>query len=277
MPVADEHRRLEGRTILMSGGTRGIGLAIGLAAGRAGANVVVLARGAPGGGPAYADEPCGTLLEATGGQAIMVVGDIRSEEDVERAAALTVEAFGGIDACVNVASALCLTGTEALSTATFDLMQQVNVRGAFLLTRASIPHLRASDRAHIVTVSPPLNMSERWLGAHPGYTASKYGMTILGLGWAAELADLAIASNCLWPESMITTEGALREFGARAEERSRHPQVMGDAAVELISRPPSAVTGRTLLDVDVLGAAGITDLRAYGGGERPDLDLFVDA
>ncbi|MEN8674064.1 SDR family oxidoreductase [Nocardioides sp.] len=265
---------LDGRTIIMSGGLRGVGLAMAASACQQGANVVILTRplAEKVGGP-----PVVERVAIPGGEAIAVHGDIRREADVQVAVQTAVDHFGGIDVCVNIASVLALTGTEALSTETFDLMHQVNVRGAFLLTRACIGLLRNSDHAHILTISPPLNMSERWLGAHPGYTSSKYGMTILGLGWAAELMEAGIASNCLWPQSTIATPGSQTLLAGEVGARSRRPEVMGDAAMEILSRPPSAVTGRCFLDVDVLHQAGIDDLSGYGGGARPDLDLFVDA
>jgi citronellol/citronellal dehydrogenase len=267
---------LQGRTIVMSGGSRGIGLAILVAAAREGANAVVLAK---------TDTPDprlpGTVhtavaeIEAAGGKAVAVVGDVRREEDVDRAVATAVETFGGVDICVNNASAIALLGTEELPVKRFDLMQSINSRGTFLLTRACLPHLRKSDHAHVLTLSPPLNMSPRWLGAHPGYTLSKYGMTLLTLGWAAEYAEAGVAANCLWPQTSIATAAVVNLFGDNAD-RSRSPEIMGDAAVAVLSRSPRERTGRTLIDVEVLAEAGITDLSPYGGGDDPFLDIYVD-
>jgi NAD(P)-dependent dehydrogenase (short-subunit alcohol dehydrogenase family) len=267
---------LEGRTIVMSGGSRGIGLAILVAAARRGANAVILAK---------TDQPDprlpGTVhtavaeIEAAGGRAVAVVGDVRKDEDVERAVATALDRFGGVDVCVNNASAINLSGTEELPLKRFDLMQQINVRGTYALTRACLPHLRKSDQAHVLTLSPPLNLAPHWLGRHPGYTLAKYGMTLLTLGWAAEYAEAGVAANCLWPRTSIATAAVINLFPEGAK-RSRTPQIMADAAVEIISRPPAERTGQTLIDDEVLAAAGITDLSGYGGGESPDLDIFLD-
>lgn len=263
---------LNGLTFVMSGGLRGLGLAIASAASAQGANVVILVRPAPGD-----DDRAVEIVDLDQGVALVLRGDIRSADDVGALVELAVSTYGGIDACLNVASVLALAGTEDLHMDDFDLMHQVNVRGAFLLTRTSLPHLRRSKHGHILTISPPLNMSERWLGAHPAYTSSKYAMTVLGLGWAAELADSGVASNCLWPESTIATPGEQTLLAGAPGVRSRRPEVVADAAMEVLSRSPSAVTGRCFLDAEVLYSAGVEDLSFYGGGISPDLDLFVDA
>jgi citronellol/citronellal dehydrogenase len=269
---------LSGRTIVMSGGSRGIGLAIAVAAARQGANAVLLAK---------TSEPNpklpGTVhtavaeIEQAGGQAVAVVGDVRNDADVQRAADTAVERFGGIDICVNNASAIALDGTEALPMKRFDLMQQINVRGTFALTRACLPHLRRSANPHVLTLSPPLNLDPRWLGGHPGYTLAKYGMTLLTLGWAAEYAEAGVAANCLWPQSTIATAAVVNLLGGEElAARSRTPEVMADAAVAVLTRPSRELTGQALIDVDVLAGAGITDLSRYGGGDDPQRDLFVD-
>ncbi len=269
---------LRGRTILMSGGSRGIGLAILVAAARHGANAVLLAK---------TDRPHprlpGTVhsavaeIEAAGGKAVAVVGDVRREEDVDRAVAAAVEHFGGVDICVNNAGAIDKSGTADLSVKQFDLMQQINVRGAFLLTRACLPYLRRSDHARVLSLSPPLNLSPRWLGAFPAYTQSKYSLTLLTLGWAAEFAADGIAADCLWPQTRIAT-AVIRNLmgGDEALAGARDPAVMADAAVRILAQTPSAGTGRTLLDADVLAGGGTTDLSRYGGGDNPTLDLYVD-
>jgi len=269
---------LEGRTIVMSGGSRGIGLAILVAAARQGANAVLLAKTdtpdprLPGTVHTAVEE-----IKAAGGQAVAVVGDVRREEDVARAVTTAVDTFGGVDVCVNNASAINLTGTEELPPKRFDLMQQINVRGTFVLTQACLPYLRRSDQAHILTLSPPLNMAPHWLGRHPAYTLSKYGMSLLTLGWAAEFADVPIAANCLWPQTTIATAAVVNLLGGEEmAARSRRPEIMADAAVEILSGAPTARTGQTLVDEDVLRAAGVTDIAAYGGGDDPELDLFVD-
>lgn len=266
-----------GRTMVVSGGSRGIGLAIALGAAQRGANVVLLAKTAephpklPGTVHTAAAE-----VDAAGGQALAVVGDVRKEDDVQRAVDAAVERFGGVDICVNNASAIAVEGTEQLSAKKFDLMMDINVRGTFLLTKACLPHLRNSAAAHVLTLSPPLNLNPYWLGAHPSYTLSKYGMTLLALGWAAEFADVPIASNCLWPETYIATSAVANSLeGERMLASSRSPEIMADAAVEILSRPTS-VTAQCFIDSAVLVEAGITDLSRYGGGPTPIPDIFVD-
>jgi citronellol/citronellal dehydrogenase len=269
---------LAGRTILMSGGSRGIGLAIAVAAAREGANVALLAK---------TDVPDprlpGTIhtaaaeIEQAGGAALAIVGDVRIEESVTEAVARTVDRFGGIDIVVNNASAIALDGTESLPTKRFDLMQQIELRGTWLLTKHSIAHLKKSTNPHILSLSPPLNLEPRWLGAHPGYTLAKYGMSILTLGWAAEFARHGIAANTLWPESIIATAAVQNLLGGDAAmARSRTPEVVADAAVVILRAPARELTGQSLIDVDVLRGAGVTDLSRYGGGGDLQYDLFVD-
>lgn len=269
---------LKGRTIVMSGGSRGIGLAILTAAAREGANAVFLAKtGSPDPRLPGTVHTAVASIEAAGGSAVAVVGDVREEADVERAVATALDRFGGVDICVNNASALDVRGTEELPVKRFDLMQSINSRGTFLLTRACLPYLKRSDHAHILTLSPPFNLAPRWLGAHPAYTLSKYGMTLLTLGWAAEFAEDGIAANCLWPQTLIATAAVANVLdGERLTSRSRGPEIMADAALAVLARPPREQTGRTLVDADVLTAAGHTDLSGYGGGREPELDFFVD-
>ncbi|BCO60920.1 MULTISPECIES: SDR family oxidoreductase [Mycobacterium avium complex (MAC)] len=269
---------LTDRTVVISGGSRGIGLAIGIAAARQGANVVLLAK---------TDTPHprlpGTVhtaaadVESAGGKALAVVGDVRREEDVQRAVDAAVQRFGGIDICVNNASAIATDPTAVLSAKKYDLMQEINLRGTFLLTKACVPHLQKSANPHVLTISPPLNMNPRWLGAHPAYTLSKYGMTLLSLGWAAEFADDGIGVNCLWPETYIATAAVTNMAdGDRLAASSRSPEIMGDAAVEIVSRPAREATGQCHIDAEVLRSAGVADLSRYGGGEQPIPDLFLD-
>lgn len=269
---------LANRTILMSGGSRGIGLAIALAAAREGANLVLLAK---------TDVPDprlpGTIhtaaaeIEAAGGHALAVVGDVRDEESTLRAVELGVERFGGIDAVINNASAIDLNKTENVSVKKFDLMQQIQCRGTFLLTKAALPHLRKSPNGHIVSLSPPLNMNPHWLGAHPAYTLAKYGMTLLTLSFAEEFRAEGIAGYTLWPETMIATAAVQNILGGEeGMRRARTPEIMADAAVELLKKPALEVTGRSYLDVDVLAEAGVTDLSKYGTGDDIITDLFVD-
>lgn len=269
---------LSGKTMIMSGGSRGIGLAIAVAAGRLGANVVLLAK---------TDTPDprlpGTIhtaaaeIEAAGGVALPIVGDVRDEASVQRAVDAAVERFGGIDVCVNNASALAIQHTEELPIKRFDLMQQIQLRGTFLLTRASLPHLRRAANPHVLTLSPPLNLDPKWIGLHPAYTLAKYGMTLLALGWAAEYAEAGVASNALWPETLIATAAVQNLLGGEdSMSKARSPEIMGDAAVEIVTRPARECTGNTFIDVDVLRAAGITDVSKYGGGPDLAYDLYVD-
>ncbi len=271
-------KALADRTVVISGGSRGIGLAIGIAAARQGANVVLLAK---------TDTPHprlpGTVhtaaadVEAAGGKALAVVGDVRREEDVQRLVEAAVQRFGGIDVCVNNASAIAVDPTAALSAKKYDLMQEINCRGTFLLTKACVPYLEKSANPHVLTISPPINMNPRWLGAHPAYTLSKYGMTLLALGWAAEFADTGIGSNCLWPETYIATAAVTNMAdGDRLAESSRSPEIMGDAAAEIISRPAREATGHCYIDSEVLRSGGVADLSRYGGGAQPIPDLFLD-
>jgi citronellol/citronellal dehydrogenase len=267
--------------MLISGASRGIGLAIAVRAARDGANIALIAK---------TDTPHpkleGTVhtaaaeIEAAGGRALPIVGDVRDEASIIEAVELTVETFGGIDIVVNNASAIDLSPSTDLPAKKFDLMQQIEVRGTFLLTRTAIPHLRASDHAHILTLSPPLNLSPKWLGACVGYMLAKYGMTLAALGFAAELEQHGIASNALWPRTLIATAAVQNLLGGeQAMARSRTPQIMADAAYAIISRPPMEQTGQQLIDDDVLAAAGITDLSGYqyAEGATLDLDIFLDA
>ncbi|WP_181698682.1 NAD(P)-dependent oxidoreductase [Nocardia sp. GTS18] len=269
---------LAGRTMIMSGGSRGIGLAIALAAARQGANIALLAK---------TDVPDprlpGTIhtaaaeIEAAGGQALAVVGDVRDEASVTEAVRRTVERFGGIDYCVNNASAIALAPTEELPVKRFDLMQQIQLRGTYLLTSTCLPHLRRSDNAHILSLSPPLNLAPAWLGVHPAYMVAKYGMSLLTLGWAAEYAEHGVAANCLWPETLIATAAVQNLLGGdEATAKARTPQIVADAAIAILEKDARTVTGNTFLDVEVLRAEGRTDFSAYGGSDDLEYDIFVD-
>lgn len=272
------NKMLADRTVVISGASRGIGLAIGIAAAKRGANVVLLAK---------TDTPHprlpGTVhtaaadIEAAGGKALAVVGDVRNEDDVQRAVDAAVQRFGGVDVCVNNASAIATDPTATLSAKKYDLMQEINLRGTFLLTKACVPHLEKSANPHVLTISPPINMNPRWLGAHPAYTLSKYGMTLLTLGWAAEFADTGIGANCLWPETYIATAAVTNmPDGDKLAQSSRSPEIMGDAAVEIICRPAREATGDCHIDSELLRSSGVTDLSRYGGGDQPIPDLFLD-
>jgi citronellol/citronellal dehydrogenase len=277
--MSSQQESFTDRTLVVSGGSRGIGLAIALGAARRGANVVLLAKTA---------EPhpklSGTVytavaeVEAAGGKGVAVVGDVRKEEDVARAVEAAVEHFGGVDIVINNASAISTDPTESLSAKKFDLMMDINVRGTFLLTKAALPHLRKSTNPQVLTLAPPMNMNPYWLGAHPSYTLSKYGMTLLSLGWAAEYADAGIGFSCLWPETYIATAAVTNlADGDKMASQSRSPEIMADAAVEILSRPAAEVNGQTFIDSEVLTAAGVADLSRYGGGDNPIIDIFIDA
>ena len=276
--MTDESQSLADRTLVVSGGSRGIGLAIALGAAKLGANVVLLAK---------TSEPHpklpGTVhtavadVEAAGGKGLAVVGDVRKEEDVQRAVDAAVEHFGGIDIVVNNASAIATEPTEQLSAKKFDLMMDINVRGTFLLTKAALPHLRTSANAHVMTLAPPLNTNPYWLGAHPSYTLSKYGITLLSLGWAAEYAEAGIGFSCLWPQTYIATSAVTNLAGGDAlVKASRTPDIMADAAVAILTKPAAETNGQCFVDADVLTASGVTDLSRYGGGDDPMWDIFLD-
>ncbi|MYS79387.1 SDR family oxidoreductase [Embleya scabrispora] len=270
---------LAGKTVVMSGGSRGIGLAIALRAAADGANVVLIAK---------TDTPHprlrGTIhtaaeaIRAAGGTALPVVGDIRSDATIEAAVEAAVEAFGGIDICINNASVLDLSPTTEIRPKAYDLMQDVNVRGTFMLSRACLPHLKRAANPHILSLSPPLNLSRRWLGAHPAYTVAKYAMTLTTLTLAAENATDGIAANCLWPQTLIATDAVANVIGGQeAVRRSRQPRIMADAAYDVITGPSIRRTGQTLLDEGVLREAGVTDFTTYAvSGDEPETDLFLD-
>lgn len=271
---------LKDKTLFISGGSRGIGLEIALRAARDGANVALIAKT----GEPHPHLP-GTVftaaeaIEAAGGRALPVVGDIRDASQVESAVAATVERFGGVDVCVNNASAINLAGTEALDMKRYDLMQDINTRGTFVVSRACIPHLKRAENPHILTLSPPISLEPRWLGPHVAYTIAKYGMSLCALGFAAELREDGIASNALWPRTLIATAAVQNLLGGdEAMAASRKPQLYADAAYAVITRPSRECTGNTFLCEDVLAEEGVTDmdLYAYVPGSTPQVDLFVD-
>jgi citronellol/citronellal dehydrogenase len=269
---------LAGRTILMSGGSRGIGLAIAVRAAREGANVAFLAK---------TDQPDprlpGTIhtaaaeIEAAGGAALPILGDVREEASVTAAVERTVERFGGIDIVVNNASAINLSNVGDLPAKRYDLMLDINARGTFLLTSLALPHLAKSSNAHVLTLSPPLNMDRKWLAAHAPYTISKYAMTMLTLGVAESRRDEGIAGNCLWPRTLIATAAVQNIVGGdQAMAGARRPEIMADAAFEILTRPARECTGNTFIDDEVLAEAGTTDLSGYRFGEGSDDDLQLD-
>lgn len=271
---------LAGRTLLISGGSRGIGLAIALRAARDAANVALLAK---------TDTPhphlegtvhtAAAAIEAAGGRALPIVGDVRSDDDIASAVERTLSTFGGIDIVVNNASVIDLAGSLELAARKYDLMQDVNVRGTFMLSRAALPALKRSANPHILSLSPPLNLAQRWLGAFPGYMLAKYGMTLATLGLAAEFAADGIAANTLWPQTTIATAAVRFALGGEAMLRvSRTPEIYADAAHIVLCRPGRERTGRSLIVEDVLREAGVTDFSGYAAVPgTPDGDLFGDA
>ena len=272
---------LEGRTLLMSGGSRGIGLAIALRAAREGANVAFIAKTSepdpriPG-----TVHSAAAAIEEAGGNALPIVGDVRDENTVLAAVDKTVEKFGGIDIVVNNASAITLTGFGELPLKRYDLMFDINVRGTFALTSAALPHLLKSPDARVLTLSPPLNLDPKWFRTFSPYTASKYAMTMLTLGVAEQYRDAGITANCLWPETLIAT-AAVQNIVAGAEgiQSSRRPEIMADAAGIVLTRPKDVGSGECLIDAEVLRGAGVADLSAYAyeGAAESDLemDLFI--
>ncbi|ROR92348.1 SDR family oxidoreductase [Nocardioides aurantiacus] len=275
-------RTLRDRTIVMSGGSRGIGLAIALRAARDGANVVLLAKtGEPHPKLEGTVHTAAAEIEAAGGQALAVVGDVRDDADVEGAVAAAVERFGGIDVVVNNASAIDLSGTRELSMKKYDLMQDINARGTFLLSKTALPHLERSSGAHVLTLSPPLDLRPQWAGQYLGYTMAKYGMSLVTLGLAEELREAGVAANSLWPRTMIATAAVANLLGGdEAVAGSRTPEMVADAAYAVLTRDPRTCTGNFFIDDEVLAQEGITDLegyRAVPGGEAPlREDLFLD-
>ena len=268
-------RTLAGKTILMSGGSRGIGLAIALRAARDGANVVLLAKtGDPHPKLEGTIHTAAAQLEAAGGHAVPVVGDLRSDQDIERAVTAAADAFSGIDVVVNNASALDLAPTSKMSMKRYDLLQDINARGTFALTRAALPYLEAAGNPHILTLSPPLDVEPRWFGHCLAYTLSKYGMSLCTLGFAGEFASAGIAANSLWPRTTIGT-AAVRNLlgGDAAVSRTRTPDIMADAAHAILTRDSRACTGNFFIDEEVLRAEGVTDFSGYHpGGREEDLD-----
>jgi citronellol/citronellal dehydrogenase len=270
---------LSGRTIFMSGGSRGIGLAIAVRAARDGARVALMAKTAephpklPGTIYTAAEE-----IESAGGEALPIVGDIRDAEAVEAAVAEAIERFGGIDVVVNNASAINVAPMRDLPVKRFDLMQQINARGTFVVTRACLPHLRESDHAHVLTLSPPLSADPRWLAGHSAYTLSKMGMTMITLGVAADEAEAGIGANCLWPRTIIATAAVQNLLGGdEAMARARKPEIVGDAAHAILVRDPRSCNGNAFIDDEVLAEAGVTDLDRYAAeGADLSLDIFVD-
>ena len=269
---------LEGRAVFITGGSRGIGLAIATKLAEDGARIALMAKTAephprlPGTIHTAAEE-----IRAAGGEALPIVGDVRDADAVERAVEQSAERFGGIDVLINNASAIQLAPLRDVELKRFDLMLQINARGTFVATKACLPYLRSSDHAHVLTLSPPVERVERWLAGASPYTLTKMGMTMLTLGLAHDEPE--IAANCLWPRTMIATAAVQNLLGGdEAIAKARTPEIVGDAAREVLRRPPAEATGRVFIDDEVLAEAGVTDFDRYAaspGGELA-LDLYVD-
>jgi citronellol/citronellal dehydrogenase len=268
---------LRGKTLFITGASRGIGLAIAVRAARDGANVVIAAKTAephpklPGTIHTAAAE-----VEAAGGRALAVTCDVRDEEQVRGAIARTVSAFGGVDILVNNASAIALTGTLHTPMKRYDLMHQVNTRGTFLCSQAALPHLLQAANPHILNLSPPLSMSPRWFGPHVAYTMAKYGMSMCVLGMAEEFRG-KVAVNALWPRTAIATSAIDMLGGGEMMKRSRKPTILADAAHWILTQP-TTTSGNFFLDDEVLARAGVTDLSRYAvdpSAGEPLPDFFL--
>lgn len=272
---------LQGKTLFITGASRGIGLAIGLRAARDGANVVIAAKTAEAHkhlpGTIYS---AATEIEAAGGQALPLIVDVRDEASVMAAVEATVARFGGIDICVNNASAIQLTGTLATDMKRYDLMHQVNARGTFLVSKACIPHLKKAANPHILALSPPLDLSPHWFGPHVAYTMAKYSMSLAMLGMADEFRQDGIACNGLWPRTGIAT--AAIEFALTGKDGLAHcrtPEIMADAAHAIFTTPSRELTGRFLIDDGFLYERGVRDFDKYSvePGKTLMPDFFVPA
>ncbi|ERP86887.1 short-chain dehydrogenase [Alcanivorax sp. P2S70] len=255
---------LKGKTLFITGASRGIGKAIALKAAADGANVALFAK---------TTEPHpklpGTIYTAAeevrdaGGTPLVCVGDIRHEEQLKAAIDQTVKAFGGIDILVNNASAIALTGTEATSMKSYDLMHQINSRGTFMASKLCLPHLQQSDNPHILNLAPPLNMAPHWFGRHVAYTMAKYGMSLCVLGMADEFKG-KVAVNALWPKTVINTAAVQNQLGGvPAVQAARQPSIMADAAYAILTRPVAEASGRFFIDEEILRDSGVSDFSLY--------------
>jgi len=271
---------LKDKTIFISGGSRGIGLEIAKRAAKDGANVIIAAKTAephptlPGTIYSAAEE-----IKNAGGEALPVICDIRYEDQVISAVEAGVEKFNGIDICINNASAISLTPTLKTSMKRFDLMQQINIRGTFLVSKTCIPYIEKSDNPHILNLSPPLNLTPRWFAPHCAYTIAKYGMSMCVLGMAEEFKEQGIAVNALWPRTAIAT-AAVRNLlgGEEMIKHSRTPEIMADAAYCILTKKSTEFTGQFCIDDEILLESGASDLSAYSVEPGVDLvpDFFLD-
>lgn len=270
---------LANKTLFITGASRGIGLAIALRAARDGANIAVAAKTSephkhlPGTVYSAAEE-----IEAAGGKALPLIVDVRDEESVQQAVAKTVETFGGIDICVNNASAISLSPTEATEMKRYDLMHQVNTRGTFLVSKTCVPHLRKAENPHVLMLSPPLDMKAKWFAPHVAYTMAKFGMSLCVLGMSAEFAKDKIAFNALWPRTTIATAAVkFALLGDEGMRKSRTVEILADAAYEIFHEPSAGFTGNFLIDDTYLTGKGVTDFDQYRVDPTQPLlpDFFV--
>ncbi len=272
--------QLNNKTVFITGGSRGIGAAIALKLAAAGANVAIAAKSVIEdprlGGTIYS---VAEAIEKAGGKALPIPCDIRHEAAILEAIGQTASTFNGIDILINNASAIYLNPTETLSAKQFDLMHDINIRGTFLVGKACLPYLKKSAAGHILTLSPPVNLAPKWFGRHAAYTIAKYGMTMLALGWAEELADYNVASNTLWPKTTIDTAAVRNLLGGQVlAHKSRKTDIMADAALAILSKGNKEYNGQTLIDEAVLHNEGIFDFSKYSVVPGADLytDLFLD-
>jgi citronellol/citronellal dehydrogenase len=271
---------LAGKTLFITGASRGIGLAIALRAARDGANIAVAAKSV-----AEHSKLPGTIytaaaeIESAGGKAVALACDIRFDDQVADAVDKTVAAFGGIDILVNNASAIDLRGIETLDMKRFDLMHQINARGTFLCSKLALPALKDSANPHILTLSPPLDMNPKWFSPNLAYTMAKYGMSLITLGLSRELAAAGVAVNSLWPETAIATAAVGNLLGGEALlRRSRKPEIVAEAAYAILKRPSRSCSGNFFIDANVLREEGVTDLSSYAVDPGVDavLDFFLE-
>ena len=269
---------LRGKTLFITGASRGIGLAIALRAARDGANVAIAAKsGVPNPKLPGTIHTAASGVDAAGGQGLGLQCDIREEDQVAAAVAATVERFGGIDILVNNASAIWLKGALETPMKRFDLMQQVNARGSFLCAQHCLPHLLKAANPHILTLAPPITLDPKWWGPHTGYTLAKMGMSFVTLGLAAEFGPQGVAVNALWPRTAIATD-ALKMIPGMHAGGCRTPEIMADAAHAVLVTPSRELTGQFLVDETLLRARGITDFSGYAVDPSQSLlpDLFLD-